>query len=107
MLKFKGDDVIPLMTIHKSKGLEYKSVYFLGLEDRKFWGFRQNPDEEMCAIYVAMSRAKQKLAFSFCKTRDMQRQSHDEIDGFFSLLKNSPLVEVVSGTGKSMFSGRM
>lgn len=28
---FKGENSIPIMTIHKSKGLEYEAVYFLGL----------------------------------------------------------------------------
>ena len=72
MKKFRGDDDIPIMTIHKSKGLEYRSVYFIGLEDRKFWNFDKNPDEELCSMYVALSRAKEKLVFSFCETRDMQ-----------------------------------
>lgn len=98
MKKFRGDNDIPIMTIHKSKGLEYRSVYFIGLEDRKFWNFDKNPDEELCSMYVAMSRAKEKLVFSFCETRDMQWQSHTSIDSFFSLLQESPLVEVVEGT---------
>lgn len=94
---FRGDDSVPLMTIHKSKGLEYKNVYFVGLEDRKFWNFNNNPDEELNAIFVALSRAKEKLAFSFCETRDSQRQSHEVIDGFFSLLEECPYVEVIRG----------
>ena len=33
---FLGVNTIPAMTIHKSKGLEFKSVYFLGLDDESF-----------------------------------------------------------------------
>lgn len=33
---FCGDHSIPIMTIHKSKGLEYNAVYFVGLEDSAF-----------------------------------------------------------------------
>src|SRR5690606_15316389 len=34
-----GKDTIPVMTIHKSKGLEYQTVIFIGLEDGAFWSF--------------------------------------------------------------------
>lgn len=36
---FCGDHSIPIMTIHKSKGLEYNAVYFVGLEDSAFLEF--------------------------------------------------------------------
>jgi ATP-dependent exoDNAse (exonuclease V) beta subunit len=31
---FEGDGQIPLMTIHKSKGLEYDTIVFVGLDDQ-------------------------------------------------------------------------
>ena len=37
---FEGVDALPLMTIHKSKGLEYHTVVFLALDDRAWWSFR-------------------------------------------------------------------
>lgn len=45
---FRGDHSVPIMTIHKSKGLEYNAVYFIGLEDSAFWNFRNQPDEDRC-----------------------------------------------------------
>ena len=36
-----GKTSIPVMTIHKSKGLEYHSIIFVGLEDGAFWSFEQ------------------------------------------------------------------
>lgn len=36
---YEGVDAIPLMTIHKSKGLEYLSVIFVGLDDGAWWSF--------------------------------------------------------------------
>ncbi|WP_267903779.1 UvrD-helicase domain-containing protein [Rhizobium mongolense] len=35
---FEGANYIPLMTIHKSKGLEYHTVIFIGLDDSAWWG---------------------------------------------------------------------
>ena len=37
---FEGLHSVPIMTIHKSKGLEYNAVYFVGLEDSAFWSFK-------------------------------------------------------------------
>ncbi|HLT82513.1 MAG TPA: 3'-5' exonuclease [Cyclobacteriaceae bacterium] len=35
--QFCGLDTIPIMTVHKSKGLEYHTILFVGLEDGAFW----------------------------------------------------------------------
>ena len=57
--RFAGADSIPVMTVHKSKGLEYHTVVFVGFEDYVFRGFRQlDDDEETCAFFVALSREK-------------------------------------------------
>lgn len=66
---FEGVDSIPVMTIHKSKGLEYHTVIFLGLEDGAFWSFRNQPEEETCAFVVAFSRAKHCVVFTFSHNR--------------------------------------
>ena len=66
---FCGLHSIPMMTIHKSKGLEYSDVYFVGLEDSAFWNFRNQPAEDRCAFFVALSRAKKSVTFTFCKHR--------------------------------------
>lgn len=66
---FKGDDSIPMMTIHKSKGLEFHTVIFLGLEDSALWNFNNQTLEEKCAFFVALSRAKTRVIFTFAKQR--------------------------------------
>lgn len=43
---FRGFHSVPIMTIHKSKGIEYSSAYFIGLEDSAFWNFRRQPEED-------------------------------------------------------------
>ena len=94
---FCGDHSIPIMTIHKSKGLEYNAVYFIGLEDSAFWNFRNQPDEDRCTFFVALSRAKESVSFTFCKRRtNMSRplQRHKEINEFFDLLQRPGVAEI-------------
>ena len=87
---FRGDHSVPIMTIHKSKGLEYNAVYFIGLEDSAFWNFRNQPDEDRCTFFVALSRAKASVTFTFCKKRTGMKcpmQRHNAINEFFDLLQ--------------------
>jgi superfamily I DNA/RNA helicase len=58
--KFIGIDQVRLMTIHKSKGLEAKSVFFLHLQND---GFYKNADmeDEKFALFVAASRARDQF----------------------------------------------
>ena len=83
---FKGEISIPIMTIHKSKGLEYEAVYFLGLEDSAFWNFNKQPEEDKSAFFVALSRAKSYLIFTYCKFRKDDRQDKKNINEIYSLL---------------------
>ena len=94
---FCGEHSIPIMTIHKSKGLEYTAVYFVGLEDSAFWNFRNQPDEDRCTFFVALSRAKESVTFTFCKRRTGMRhpmQQHNAINEFFDLLQRPGVAEV-------------
>ena len=65
----EGRGAVPLMTIHKSKGLEYHTVIFLGLDDSQWWSFGQDPDEAMRTFFVALSRAGQRAIFTYCEER--------------------------------------
>jgi superfamily I DNA/RNA helicase len=86
------------MTVHKSKGLEYKVIIFVGLEDNAFWSFASQPDEDKCTFFVALSRAKEKVLFTFSKERkdhrgNVRQQSLTKIKVFFEALQNSQVVE--------------
>ena len=86
------------MTIHKSKGLEYEAVYFVGLEDSAFWNFKNQPEEDRCAFFVASSRAKSEIMFTFCNYRfDIRehQQTHNEINEFFDLLKTPGMATII------------
>lgn len=94
---FRGEHSIPIMTIHKSKGLEYSAVYFVGLEDSAFWNFRNQPDEDRCTFFVALSRAKESVTFTFCKRRTGMRypmQQHNAINEFFDLLQRPGVAKI-------------
>ncbi len=74
---------INLMTIHASKGLEFSVVFLGGVENGIIPHSRsleENPDnieEERRLFYVAITRAKQKLFITSCKTRKI---GHEIID---------------------------
>jgi ATP-dependent exoDNAse (exonuclease V) beta subunit len=44
------------MTIHKSKGLEYHTVIFVGLDDGAWWSFANDQIEGTANFFVAHSR---------------------------------------------------
>lgn len=95
---FLGINSVPIMTIHKSKGLEFDVVYFVGLEDSAFWNFRSQSEEDRCAFFVAISRAKKELMFTFSKLRSKyggENQKHDEINEFFDLLSKPGVAEII------------
>jgi DNA helicase-2/ATP-dependent DNA helicase PcrA len=93
--EFEGIDAIPIMTIHKSKGLEYHTVVFVGFEDSAFWGYQKNPTEETCTFFVALSRAKKRVAFTFCEHREKpagtpsQPQERTTIGRLYQLLESA------------------
>ena len=93
---FKGENSIPIMTIHKSKGLEYEAVYFLGLEDSAFWNFNRQQEEDKSAFFVALSRAKSYLIFTYCKLRNNRLQNNRNINEIYSLLTQYSLVDVIN-----------
>ncbi len=95
---FEGLHSVPIMTIHKSKGLEYETVYFVGLEDAAFWNFKNQPQEDRCAFFVALSRAKSEVVFTYSDQRSKTRnlnQSHRNINEFFELLRKPNVANIV------------
>jgi superfamily I DNA/RNA helicase len=64
---FSADRAVKIMSIHKSKGLEFDTVIMMGLEEEMFWG---KIDDERSAYFVGISRAKNRLVLTFCDRRD-------------------------------------
>lgn len=51
------------MTIHKSKGLEFDTTFFIGFDTRNWFSLKPT-EEELNALFVAFTRAKQFMFFS-------------------------------------------
>ena len=67
-------DKVTLMTIHSAKGLEFKHVFVVGMEEGLFpskmsSGSLQELEEERRLFYVAITRAEDSLCLSFAKSR--------------------------------------
>lgn len=70
------DDRVSLMSIHAAKGLEFKSVFVTGLEEKLFPSFMalesqsiEGENEERRLFYVAITRAEIELSLSYAKRR--------------------------------------
>jgi DNA helicase II / ATP-dependent DNA helicase PcrA len=72
--KDKDPDKVTLMTIHMAKGLEFRYVYIVGMEEDLFpsqmmLSSRADLEEERRLFYVAITRAQKKLFLSYALTR--------------------------------------
>lgn len=70
----EGRDVVSLMTVHASKGLEFDTVFVVGLEENLFPSGRvmsslRELEEERRLLYVAITRAEQRCYLSCAKSR--------------------------------------
>lgn len=87
---FEGINDIPMMTVHKSKGLEYDTVFFVGLDDRSWWSHTPRNPEGIATFFVALSRAKQRAVFLFCE----QRGARERISDLYQILTDAGVEEV-------------
>jgi DNA helicase II / ATP-dependent DNA helicase PcrA len=72
--KDDDNDKVTLMTIHMAKGLEFKNVYLVGMEEDLFPSqmmltSRADLEEERRLFYVAITRAERKLFLSYATSR--------------------------------------
>ncbi|WP_407916975.1 UvrD-helicase domain-containing protein [Kitasatospora sp. NE20-6] len=81
---FESADAVVLLTAHRSKGLEYHTVFFLGIREDQWWAFGNDPAEGTSTFFVGLSRAGQRLIF----TTD-QRPRTGLLTPLFSLLKQA------------------
>lgn len=82
---YEGVNAVPLMTIHKSKGLEYHTVIFIGLDDGAWWSFSRDEIEATAGFFVAFTRAKQRVLFTYCA----QRGARKKIATLYNLLSRA------------------
>ena len=70
----EGKEAITLMTVHAAKGLEFETVFLVGMEEGLFPHLRSSFDpadleEERRLAYVGMTRAKEKLYLTYARNR--------------------------------------
>jgi superfamily I DNA/RNA helicase len=67
---------VTLMTLHSSKGLEFNTVFLIGIEEetlphKKTIAQGEDISEERRLCYVGITRAKEKLIMTYCKQRKL------------------------------------
>jgi len=84
----EGVEAIQLMTVHSAKGLEFDAVFLTGLEEGLFP--HENAiaedlglEEERRLMYVAITRARQRLYLSFSQTRMLHGQTRYSLKSRF------------------------
>lgn len=112
----KGDDRnhVTMMTIHSSKGLEFKHVFLVGLEENLFPSqmalqSRSETEEERRLFYVAVTRAMETCTITYAASRFLfgsltnsePSRFIDEIDSKYLNFEN-----LQRGGGRSLNSGR-
>jgi yga2F len=78
--RLSGEGAVKIITIHKSKGLEFEKVILLGVENQFFWSksydYAQGtkiPKEVLHTFFVAVSRAKHELVLTSAQIRNRPR----------------------------------
>ena len=74
-----GQDAVQLMTVHSAKGLEFIAVFITGLEEGLFphensINEQNGLEEERRLMYVAITRAKERLYLSHTQSRMLHGQ---------------------------------
>jgi len=72
--KIDDNNYVTLMSVHSAKGLEFKSVFVVGMEENLFPSFMSTDtpegiDEERRLFYVAITRAEQFLTLTYSNGR--------------------------------------
>ncbi|MGE0803376.1 MAG: UvrD-helicase domain-containing protein [Lautropia sp.] len=93
----EGTDAVQMMTVHSAKGLEFNAVFVTGLEEGLFphensANVFDGLEEERRLMYVAITRARQRLYLSFSQSRQLHGQTRYNIRSrFFDELPETDL----------------
>ncbi|MFE9306021.1 UvrD-helicase domain-containing protein [Streptomyces sp. NPDC006856] len=87
--EFECADAVVLLTAHRSKGLEYHTVFFLGIHERQWWSYQNDPREGTSTFFVGLSRAAQRLILTTDRV-----DSTGPLAALFAMLKEAGVPEV-------------
>lgn len=84
----EGEEALQLMTVHAAKGLEFDAVFLTGLEEGLFpsefsLAERNGLEEERRLMYVAITRARQRLYLSMAEQRLLHGKTHFALSSRF------------------------
>lgn len=102
-------DYVTLMSVHAAKGLEFKSVFVVGLEENIFPSYlaladNNEVDEERRLFYVAITRAEELLCLSYANSRYQYGQMrYNDPSRFLEEISEEHLDSVLSFTRKPEF----
>ncbi len=101
----EDSDVVYMMTMHSAKGLEFPTVFVVGMEEGIFPSVRsmnslEDMEEERRLAYVAITRAKKKLYISHAKQRMLFGSTNRNLISRFAKEIDSDYVERVDSTMK-------
>ena len=94
------EDCVQLMTIHSAKGLEFKLVFLVGMEEGLFPSQQSVDDfvrleEERRLCYVGMTRAMQQLYLTYAESRRLYgRESYPRPSRFLREIPSELIQEV-------------
>lgn len=107
-----GNEAVTLMTAHAAKGLEFKVVFLVGLEEGLFPHSRalldnEELEEERRLAYVAITRAGEQLYLTFSSRRLLFGQRGTNVPSRFISEIPEHLIENIDGSGllSEEFSG--
>jgi DNA helicase-2/ATP-dependent DNA helicase PcrA len=104
-----GKPSVTLMTLHAAKGLEFKAVFMIGMEEKLFPHVRALDDldgmeEERRLCYVGMTRARERLYLLNARRRYLFGQEQSNLPSRF--LKDIPGELIEDGGEDGLFSRR-
>mgnify|MGYP002360944670 FL=1 len=104
-----GQDAVQLMTVHASKGLEFDAVFIVGLEEGLFphenaLSDKGGLEEERRLMYVAITRARQRLYLSHAQSRMLHGRTSFNLPSRFLDELPSACVKHLSARGFGSFS---
>jgi len=107
--KEENPDNVTLMSVHSAKGLEFRSVFVVGLEENLFPSYMalsesNNIDEERRLFYVAITRAEELLCLTYANSRYQYGQMrYNDPSRFLEEISDNNLDSIISITKKPEF----